>query len=454
MSSQVLEKSGSYGEFRQRWPILVASTVGLGANVVSLVFYGFGAFILPLQEEFGWSRGSISSLFFVTTLTLSVCGPVVGVLLDRFGSRRIAVTGIPLLSVSFLGLSRFEGSFAAFTGAFIVVAILAGGTGALVYTRAVNGAFERARGFALGIAIGGMGVAAIALPIALSGIISTYSWRGGFVTLAAIALLPWPLAFFALPRHRRTESMGPAENAAAVGEPLLGTADATPRQAVRSGVFWHLVLCFVLVGISAAAVVPHLIPLLSAAGVDLAHASKVASAVGVGVLVGRVTVGWFLDRFFAPFVIGPLFLVTALAYLMFVGGSVRFAVLGALLIGLSVGAEADVVAYLCARYFGLRHYGVIYGMVYGVFAASIGVGPLLLGMAYDRFGDYRVGLILCSAILIVGALLSVRLPRFDRVRWTSTEPLPSGPVGSGTAGDSAGLTAGGHEALVDGSPRA
>lgn len=400
-------------EFARGWKVLTASTIGVGTGVISLTYYSLGSFVAPLQEEFGWSRTQITTALLYLTIPMAIAGPGIGWLLDRFGPKLLALTGIPVLAATFLWLSQLSGGIGQFYMIFVIMAVFAGSTSPLSYSRAVNGEFNKARGLALGITLAGMGVAALVLPPVLSPIIASFGWRPGFLTLALIALIPFPLVLLGL------------RGSKAVAATQVALVGATRQEAVRTRVFWHLTISFILVGVSAGAVIPHLVPLLTDAGVSKGQAAATASLIGIGVLVGRVAVGWLVDRFFAPYVATPLFLTTAAGCLILLWGGPALAPVAALLIGLTMGAEADLVAYFCARYFGLRSYGFIYGIVYSIFAIAIAVGPIILAYFYGQNGNYNTGLAILAGTLIVGALSILALPRFDRYIWSDHDAEPN-----------------------------
>jgi cyanate permease len=279
------------------------------------------------------------------------------------------------------------------------------------YTRAVNAAFRRARGLALGISLAGIGVAAMVLPFLLSSINGAYGWRAGYLTLALLALLPWPFVFLSFPRHRAATGAG---NPAAVAT------------ALHSGTYWAMVLAFAAVAVAVSALIVHMVPLLRDAGMDAMGAAQIASLVGLGVLA---------DRLFAPHVAALFFAGAAAGCLLLALGGVGLAPVAALAIGLSLGAEVDFMAFLTARYFGLARYATNYGILYALFVLGGAVGPFLAGMSFDRNGNYAAVIWGVTALLLVAAVIMARLPRFvageaeaeqpaetDRLR-----PLPPGP---------------------------
>ncbi|WP_343716336.1 MFS transporter [Inquilinus sp.] len=408
--------SGRRRELAAGWPVLVAATLGCAMGASSLPFYSLGSFIAPLQQEFGWARGDITTAFLCLTLVLAVIAPGLGWLIDRFGPRAVALAAIPGFALTLYLLSRFDGTLAGFYLCFGLAALLGGGTTPILYTRAVNGRFDAARGLALGLTLAGMGVMAIALPPLLAVVIGDHGWRAGYLMLAGFALLPWPFVLASLGGRR---AAGPVAAAEAWG--------VERGVALRSRIFWTIAVGFCAIAIAVSALTVHMVPLLRDAGMDPLRAAGVASLTGFGVLLGRLVIGWLIDQFFAPRVAAAIFGLTAIGCLLLAYGGFGLAPLAAFLIGFSLGAEVDLISYLTARYFGMRRYGFLYATIYAFFAVGAAIGPLVAGRIYDATGGYGAAIWTVVACLVGGALAALSLPRFDALRPAAAGTMPQTP---------------------------
>lgn len=389
-------------EFRRGWPPLLAATLGNAAGVSTVPFYSLGSFIAPLQTEFGWSRGDVSSAFLYTTTVLVVISPILGMLIDRFGVRILALVSIPLLSGVLVALSFIDGSVVLFHGLYGLAALVGGGTTPINYTRVVNDTFDKARGLALGISLAAVAMTAIGLPLLLAGINQSYSWRTGYLALAILALLPLPFVLLGIGKHEPKRSVRTQD-------------DAVVESGIRSPTFWIIGISFGLIAIAVSALVVHMVPLLRDAGMSPMAAASTASIIGFGVLGGRLVTGYLIDRIFAPYVAAPLFLSTAAGSLLLLYGGPSTAFVAAGLIGLSLGAEVDLIAYMTARYFGMARYGFNYAIIYVQFVLGAAVGPALAGRAFDLFGNYNIALGGIVTLLVAGSVGILCLPRFETV---------------------------------------
>lgn len=394
-------------EFRHGWRPLVAAFFVGGCGVASLPFFTMGVFTKPLGDEFGWSRAETQA--FLTFLTAGVLlgSPLAGWLMDRIGVRRVVITSIFGLSAGVAALGLFTASLPLFYAIAAATALAAAGTTSVCYSRVVISWFARQRGLALGLSISGPGLAGIVLPAYATWLVTTEGWRAAYLGLSALPiLLALPVAFLWL-------RMQPGD-AIAAGDIPDSTQGMTFAEAIRGYRMWVIGIAFFLFCSGTGGSIPHLIPMLTDRGLTASDAAGIAGISGVAVLIGRVAGGWLLDRFWAPLVAAvvvgsPTLFCLALG----LGGSGDWLILAAAItIGLAAGAEFDIVAYMVSRYFGLRDYGLIYGVLYGVFVCGTALAPPLFGWMFDSYGNYDVALVTAGAFFGLGAVIVLTLGRY------------------------------------------
>ncbi len=407
-------------EFARAWRVVLASAFGAGTGAVPIAFYSFGALIGPLTAAFGWSRAEVTAAPLFLTIGGLVAGVFAGGLADRFGARRVVLwsqAALVLAFASFALLPQSSGpaSLPLFYLGYTLVAVLGAGTMTMTWSRAITGWFVAGRGLALGLSLIGTGLIGAALPAYVSWLVAHHGWQGAYLGLAALPLLlgmPLTALFF-----REPEEVGRADLAAADdGEGSHAFADA-----IRTRCFWQMALSFALVAIAIASIIVHCVPLLTDRGITPATAAGIAGLIGLAVTGGRLISGFLLDRVRGPLVAFGMFGLPALACLLLAvaGTNLLWCGVAVVLIGLAGGAEHDIAAYFCARYFGRRHLGKIYGLLYTLYGIGSGIGPLLAGRAVEAAGDYRLALFGGAALFATGAALIVTLrpppaPRDDR----------------------------------------
>jgi MFS family permease len=392
-------------EFRHGSLPLLGAFLGTGLGVGSIYLYSMGIFIKPLQAEFGWSRGSVSIGTVIAPLVIACVVPFIGRLVDRIGARWIAGLSLVGLSIGFFLLSGTTASLPRFLALVALTCLLGAGSSAVVFTRVVTSWFVKKRGTALGIQMASIGVAGAVAPLILAPFVADYGWRSGYQALAAVALIGAPVVMLLLGRTRTSDEHGAN---LATDQPL----PAELAQAAGREVMWLLGSTFFLAALAMGSVIVHFIPMLTDAGVPSSRAGAIAGAIGFAIIVGRLGVGMLIDYVFAPYVAATLLSFAGVGcFLLSVQGPL-LALPAALLIGLAMGGEVDILGYLVARYFGSQRFGWIFGWQFAAFLVGSAIGPVAAGAAYDRFGDYRIALTVAGASLLLAALLALRLPKF------------------------------------------
>ena len=396
------------------WRVAGAASVGVFVSFASLLVYTFGVLLKPLAEEFAWSRESVSVAFGIAAITVAVCSPPLGYLFDRVRPTRIIVPCLVVFGAAFGSLSLLTPHLWHLYAIFFVLGVVGNGTAQMAYSRAVSSWFERRRGTALAIVMSGGAVGAIVLPPAAEALIQSIGWRPACAILGALVI--------------------------AVGVPIVarvirerpvpyGTATvldgATVRQGLTSSVFWILVIVLFAQSIAQNGALTHMAALLTDRGVPPSGAVLSLSAMGAASLLGRLTTGWLLDRFFAPRVGFCLLSIAALGtYLLAGAHSLTLGIIAAGLIGFGMGAEADVTPYILSRYLGLRSFAMLYGFTWTAYAIAGAVGPILMGRAFDATGSYTPFLTqLALATFLIAALLLL-MPGYERA-FTRRAPEPS-----------------------------
>lgn len=399
-------------EWKRSWTVVLAATTGLYVNVSSI--YSLGIFIEPLQREFGWSRGGISAGATVVSVFAVLFAPIVGALIDRIGPRRIGLLGLLIYCSATAALGAVGEKIWMWWSCWSLLALGSLCIKPTVWTAGLVGHFKASRGLALSIALCGTGLAQASVPLITQTLVDALGWRASYAMLGAmlaVISLPAVYLFFFDVRDQRRRKSGPD----------VAQADA-PGVSARAGLtsypFIALALSALLATAAVAALVVHFVPMLTASGISRGSAAWAAGLVGVLSITGRICCGVLLDRFDGRLVGCVSFALPIVACLMLMNlpASVPYAVMVSIVLGLSVGAEFDVIAYLSARYFGLKNFGLLFGVIVGMVGLGSGTGILFAGMMYDHFGSYHMAQMVLIPVLAVSAGLIASLrsyPRFN-----------------------------------------
>ena len=391
------------------WLVVFGSVLALTVCNGPMILFPFGVLVGPITHEFGWPRATLAAAVVVSHMTGALAMPFTGVLMDRFGVRKVALPAICLFALVFAGIALLPGVPWLFIAFYALLGVIGAGHSTLTYARAVSAWFDRRRGLALGITLSGVGIGTALTPQVARILVADYGWRGAYVGLAVLLLV---LALPAVAFLVRDRVRAPRDKAAAAAAAELAALIPGMRlgPALRGYHFWAIGIALFLVALAVNGTIAHVVPLLGDRGVSARTATAALSAAGLALIVGRILSGYCLDRLFAPFVSAGFFLVPLCGIaLLGAGATDALAVCAAILLGIGIGAEVDIMAFLAGRYFGIAHYGAVYGTLLALFTLGSGMGPWLVALSFDHFHNYFAALVGCGATLVVASALVASL---------------------------------------------
>ncbi len=401
--------SAQRSEFAMGWKVLLAGFLGTMCGASPLPFNVLGFLFEPLNAEFGWNRAQVSVGITIFGVTAALLAPVFGWLADRHGVRKVGLSSLLGFVVAFSMVGLTSGSILGYYGLWLLVGLVGIGSTPVTWSRGISLWFARNRGLALGIMLIGTSAAAFVVPSIAVWAIQTRGWRTMFPIVALMPLLIALPAVFMFFREPRNEER-PAALSTADGE----LAGMTFQEALRTRQFWLLFVSILLIAFAYGGAHIHMPSIVKDHGLDASSAAKIMGIVGMGLLVGRVGVGFLLDRIWGPFVAFPVLCLPALACYLLMGTATDISIirLAAFLLGFAAGAESDLIAFLAARYFGMAHFGRIYGMLYLPFGFFSAVSPLIYGIVRDRAGSYDAILTVAMVVFVAGGALLLLLGRY------------------------------------------
>ena len=296
---------------------------------------------------------------------------------------------------------------------FALLGFVGSGPAPIPYVKVISRWFDRHRGLALGLTMLGIGAGAILMPALAQKLIAMFGWRSTYFVIGSLVLVV-SVPVVALFLKDSPEELGLLPDGAiatrTVRQQQGSEEGLTWRDARRTATFWLMVGTVFLIGASLHGCVVHLAPMLNDQGVSPQRVGLAISILGSALLIGRVGSGYLLDRFFAPHVAMCIFGAVACGIALLRTGAVSGLLFpAAFLIGLGMGAEVDIIAYLTSRYFGLRAFGEIYGYAFGSFVLAGALGPWLMGLGFDRYGSYDSVLVGFLLATLMAAALITRL---------------------------------------------
>ncbi len=412
----MLNKSSTKSKVFYGWWVLLACIVGLLVGPGQFAFGSLGLFILPLQNEFSWSRTEISLATTVFTISLIFFMPLVGRLVDKYGAKTILLPAMLTVGLCLAAIPLVLGELWHLYLLFFIIGSLGAAANSLPFMLAISAWFDKHRGFAIGLAMTGSGLGYAAVPPLVQYINQEFGWRYGYYSLAAIIII-LAIPFIFLVFRNQPEDMGLLADGKTqpLNEESLQSemSGMTRNEALRDPNFRTLIFIFSILAFSLFGILLNMVPMLSDRGMAPNNAAFAASLVGMTIMCVRVPIGLLMDRFFAPYVALSCFLLSAIGFGLFASGATDMWVyIAAILIGFSIGAEVDLLGFLASRYFGLRNFGEIYGFLFASMMLGVSLGPPAFAFCFDSLGDYKAILWLSCGSLLLLSIITARLPAY------------------------------------------
>ena len=381
----------------RRW--LVAGTTFLSVGTsIGFVQYAFQAFVIPLEEEFGWSRTQIN-LSLSLGIASSFIAPIAGRFLDKYGSTKIMSLSLLLVTLGFFMRGSMNELWQLYLSSILLYVGIPGAT-QLPLGKLMGLWFPKIRGRMIGFTMAGNNFSAVVtVPIATF-IILASGWRFAFYALGITTLIVLVLVLlfikddknYNFEKKDKNESKKESEK------------DYELSDAIRTSAFWFLVSGMTLQQFARTTVVIQLVPHFVAKDIGVGLASSMMSAFGIFAVISKLISGWLSDLIPSRFIliivvifqmIGIQFVLAERQELMWIGSS---------LMGLGIGAMGVLGPAITTELFGLKRYSSIFGFIHIPIAFPIIIGPIFSGIIFDRYKTYTLAFNLVELLLIISII--------------------------------------------------
>ncbi|RYY25356.1 MAG: MFS transporter [Sphingomonadales bacterium] len=387
--------------------VIVIAFLGMILSMPTVIGYSIGVFMLSLESSEGWDRANVSLAMTFFSIVMFLMSALAGRLADAVGAARAGGASMLAFGLALVIGSRLVDSVEGLWLFYAVAAVAGIATTPVVLLRPVAANFSARRGIAMGVVLCGVGLGAALVPQFATFVVSREGWRDGYAAFGVAAIVFAPVLWLALRE-------GAAEQAAknTIGE-VASTGGPSLKTAFKEGRFWLLSTISLMGMLGLSGFVSHLIPLARDQGMGAAEAAGVASVLGISSIVGRIGTGLALDRVPGKFVGIAVFSIGATGMLLLASKQVD-PLFAAMMIGLTLGAEVDLLAYLVSRYYGLRAFAAIFGWNYGMLSIGALASPIMFALLQQSAGTYSGALFAAATALSFAAFGCLFLGQYAR----------------------------------------
>jgi sugar phosphate permease len=393
-------------------------------SIVGLALYGLPFFYDFMVTDYGWSRARVTSGNALSKLVVGpLFGFLVGWVVDRYGPRRMMLSGILMSGTALIGLS-YTSSLWAFYLFYLFNALGYVCGGPLPNQVLISRWFKEARGKAMGLAYVGIGVGGTVVPLLAVQLIGMFGWQGALRGIGIlIILIALPLAFFV----RDAPADFVQASAAGPGVPI--------RDILRNKYFYLLAIGSMCSIAAVGGTNQHLKLFLGLdRGMAQASVAAIASLVLFSSIAGRLLMGWLADRFPRKYVMILIYAIVAAAIpLLFVADRPGALYAFAIIFGIGLGGDYMIIPLMAADLFGVRVLGRVMGVILTADGVAEATAPMLVGWLRDTSGNYVSGFSTLIGLALLGTVAILMLPR----RPVSMEVAPGARPAPGTEPDRA-----------------
>lgn len=386
-----------------RWWYVVTGflTLLFGTTAVNVLFNILGK---PMTAEFGWERSVISNGLSIETVLVGISIVILGFLIDRYGPKIPSVPMSLAFGIGLMLMAALPNNQLVFYLLCVVIGAGAGAVNPVAHSTVVSAWFQDRRGMALGILMAGLGSCGVLMPYLANWMLGIGGWRLAFLVIGALCTVI-PAAVYAfvtrMPAEHEAERKAARLEGRMAGESLL-TVARKYRQ------FWLLSVAIFLVSSATFGLMSQVVPMTTDKGISQGTAVSILSVLSLASIGARLLVGYLLDRFYAPAIGSIIFALCGVGvFVMITSSQTGLLFVGAALIGLGLGSEGDLAAYMVSRYFPKHSYGRVLGFIYFLYAQGSAFGIFLLGQVYSATGSYSAGAL--PIITLVGIAIACLL---------------------------------------------
>ena len=382
----------------RRWYVAVTTFLSVGTSI-GLIQYAFQAFVIPLEEEFGWSRTQIN-LSLSLGIASSFIAPFAGRFLDKFGSMKIMASSLLIISIGFFMRGSMNELWQLYLSSILLYIGIPGAT-QLPLGKLMGLWFPKIRGRMIGFTMAGNNFSAVvSVPIATFLILSS-GWRSAFYVLGVSTIIVLILVLLFI---RDDKNIDFSEKSSDKPKIVGDKSDFELSEAMKTNAFWFLAIGLTLQQFARTTVVIQLVPHFISQGISTPVASSMMSAFGIFAVISKLISGYLSDYIPSRFIfvivvifqmIGIQFVLSDQEILLWIGSS---------FMGFGIGAMGVFRPAVTTELFGLKKYSSIFGALNFPIAIPVIIGPIFSGIIFDQYQSYNIAFNIVELLLIIAII--------------------------------------------------
>lgn len=410
MSVTVSRRQGLYYGWVIIGSLFTVSLVSSGTR------FSFGAFYDALLEEFDWTRAMLAGAASLNLVLAGLVRPFIGVLVDRYGSKAVMISGLALAATALMLLS-FATELWHFYALFTLMSLGYGASAPATAVPLVSRWFVRRQATAQSVASAGGPTGELVVVPIMTAVLLLTDWHTAYRVLAVVVGLLLLPAAIAIIRNSPAElGLAPdndADSPAVRRQASLEAVGMTLRQALRTPLFWQLGFGFFVCGFTMTFASTHFMIFAGDEGVEKMTASFAMGMIGGVSILATIAFGYLGDRFSRQKLLSLVYFLRGLAFLVLwliphSEHRVETLFLGAFLLGLSWGATTPLTSACVADACGRRYLGSIFSTMFAFMPLGSGLGAYLAALVFDAVGSYAPALFFDFVLGVLAALVVLR----------------------------------------------
>ena len=392
-----------------------------GASIVLQVimwgiFNTYGVFFIPLQDEFTWSRAEISGARSLSMFVWGFLGILLGNLNDRYGPRVIIAVCGCFFGLGYFLMSQINSIWQLYLFHGLIVGIGVSATDVVILSTVARW-FVKKRGMMTGIIKAGTGLGMFIMPLAATGLISSYSWRTSYMILGVMGfIIITSLAQLLRRDPAHVRHIPDKESRMKLADLKSLEAGLCFHDSIRTRQLWIASILYFAIWFCVNIILVHITPYAIDIGISLTKAALILSLIGGISILGRLILGSMSDRIGCKRAITICCVTFVLSFiLLLVADSFWMLILFAIIYGIAHGGFATLISPLVGELFGLRAHGVILGLIICIGTVGGAISPIFAGYMFDTTKSYQVAFIICLLMGVIGLMLSVTLKPVESV---------------------------------------